>query len=230
MAEGSAVPSRDHVEHEALRPHQFRGTAIDELARGGARPALIRQLRSAERSRRLLLLRALDEKLTKNPGLVGTQLEDPDEAWDLLARAERIAPNAHELLLSHPYTGSWAGYVTKLIRDDITGVCPLWMHVGHLHAIAAAAAIRAEIPFDIHIPVWDGSAIVPTIGLARLPTEQSVARGRAAGGVVEISAGDTVVRLPRDHAESTADWWGVRTLAARSGGAGRPARRAAANR
>jgi HEXXH motif-containing protein len=217
MAEGSAVPSRDHVEHDALRPHQFRGAAIDELARGWARPAVIRQLRSAERSRRLLLLRALDEKLTKNPGLVG-QLEDPDDAWDLLARAERVAPDAHDLLLSHPYTGSWAGYVTKLIRDDITGVCPLWMHVGHLHAIAAAVAIRAKIPFDIHIPVWHGGAIVPTIGLARLPATHSVARVKAAGGVVEISAGDTVVRLPPDHAESTADWWGVRTLSARSGG------------
>jgi HEXXH motif-containing protein len=219
MAEGSAVPSRDHVEHEALRPHQFRGAAIDELARGCARPAVIRQLRSAERSRRLLLLRALDEKLTKSPGLVGP-LDDPDDAWDLLARAERVAPDALDLLLSHPYTGSWAGYVTKLIRDDITGVCPLWMHVGHLHAIAAAVAIRAEIPFVIRVPVWHGSAIVPTVGLARLPTEHSVALVRAADGVVEISAGDTVVRLPRDHAESTADWWGVRTLSARSGGVG----------
>lgn len=193
-------------------------TAVDELARGFARPAVIHQLRAAERSRRLLLLRALDEKLTKNPSLVGP-LDAPDEVWELLGRAERVAPQARDVLLSHPYTGSWAGYVTKLIRDRITGVCPLWMHVGHLHAIAAAMAIRAEISFAIHIPVWNGNAILPTIGLARLATDSpfSVAEVRAGPDGVEIGNDHTVVRLPHDHTDSSPDWWSVRTMDTRSG-------------
>jgi HEXXH motif-containing protein len=212
------VPTDDHFERGDFKAHRLSHPAVDELASGRALPAVIRQLRGAERSRRLLLLRALDEKLTKNPGLVGP-LDQPDDVWELLARAERVAPDARDLLLSHPYTGSWAGYVTRLIRDRITGVCPLWMHVGHLHAVAAAVAIRARISFSLRIPVWNGNAIVPTIGLARLATDSpySVAEVRADRDRVEISNQRTVVRLPRNHADSSPDWWGVRTVATRSG-------------
>ncbi|HEV7651390.1 MAG TPA: HEXXH motif domain-containing protein [Actinophytocola sp.] len=212
------MPTDDHFEHGDFQVHQLSRTAVDELARGFARPAVIHQLRGAERSRRLLLLRALDERLTKDPNLVGP-LDQLDDVWELLARAERVAPDARDLLLSHPYTGAWAGYVTKLIRDRITGLCPFWMHVGHLHAVAAAVAIRARISFVLHIPVWNGNAIVPTIGLARLVTDSpySVAEVRADRDVVEIINQHTVVRLPRDHADSSPRWWGVRTVATRSG-------------
>jgi HEXXH motif-containing protein len=217
LAEGSAVPA-DPIEDREFPQHQLPWSAFDELARGDAQPAVVRQLRRAERSRRLLLLRALDEKLTKDPALVGP-LSAPDEAWELLARAEHAAPDARDLLLAHPYTGAWAGYVTRLLRDQITGVCPLWVHVGHLHALAAAAAVHARIPFAIRIPVWEGGAILPTVGMARLATDTpySVAEVRGDRDVVEISNERTVVRLPRNRSKDTANWWGMRTLATQAG-------------
>jgi HEXXH motif-containing protein len=203
----------DQIEDREFPRYQLSLSAFDEIARGDARPDVVRQLRRGERSRRLLLLRALDEKLTKNPTLVGP-LSPPDEAWEILGRAEHVAPSARELLLAHPYTGAWAGYLTRLLRDKITGVCPLWMHVGHLHTLAAAAAVHARIPFAIRIPVWEGGAILPTVGMARLDTElpHSVAEIRGDRDVVEITNGRSVVRLPRDPSEDATNWWAIRTL------------------
>lgn len=206
------------IEDLEFPPHQLSWSAFDELARGYARPSVVQQLRHAERSRRLLLLRALDEKLTKDPALVGP-LSAPDDVWELLTRAENVAPEARDMLLAHPYTGAWAGYVTKLLRDKITGVCPLWVHVGHLHALAAAAAIRARISFAIRIPVWEGGAILPTVGMARLATDtmHSVAEVHGDRDVVEIANERTVVRLPRNHSDDATNWWGMRTLAFQAG-------------
>ncbi|MGH3757300.1 HEXXH motif domain-containing protein [Actinophytocola sp.] len=212
------MPTDEHHEGCGFASYHLSRSAIDDLASGSAQPTVIQQLQQAERSRRLLLLRALDEKLTKDPTLVGP-LTAPDDVWELLARAERVVPEAMDLLLAHPYTGAWAGYVTRLLRDKITGVCPLWMHVGHLHALAAAVAIRGGLSFALRVPVWDGGAIIPTVGMARLAadTPYSVADVHVDRDVVEISNAATTVRLPRDHAGDATNWWGMRTLATRSG-------------
>jgi HEXXH motif-containing protein len=210
--------STDQIEDREFPPHQVSSSAFDALARGYAQPDVVLQLRRAERSRRLLLLRALDEKLTKHPALVGP-LSAPDEVWELLSRAEHVAPDARDMLLAHPYTGAWAGYVTRLLRDKITGVCPLWVHVGYLHALAAAAAIHARIPFTIRIPVWEGGAIIPTVGMARLATDAPHAVAVVSGDRdrVEIANDRSAVRLPRNHGDDTSNWWGMRTLAATAG-------------
>jgi HEXXH motif-containing protein len=125
-----------------------------------------------------------------------------------------------ELMLAHPYTGSWVGYTTRLLHDQITGVCPLWMHIGHVHALAAAAAIRAGLDFQTRIPLWQGGAIIPTLGMARLAADSahSVAEVRGQGGQVEIRTAAEHVRLPDDLASDGPRWWGMRRLVAKAGG------------
>jgi HEXXH motif-containing protein len=193
--------------------HQLPWTDFDELARADVNSGAVRQLRRAERSRRLLLLRALVDEVTKTPELFGP-LPSPEEAWDLLARVEAKAPAAFDLLLAHPYTGSWAGYTIRLLRNRIAGVCPLWMHVGHLHAIAAAAAIHAGLNFRATVPLWNGGAILPTLGLAMLPADEpcSVAEVRGNCGQVEITHGTTRLHLADPLGADTLGWWGVRRL------------------
>ncbi|HEX5404506.1 MAG TPA: HEXXH motif domain-containing protein [Pseudonocardiaceae bacterium] len=209
IADPAAVPDLTH--------HQLSWADFDEVARGGGSLSVMRQLRRAERSRRLLLLRALVDQTTKKPDVFGP-LPPAETAWELLERVEHKAPEMLDLILAHPYTGTWAGYVTRLLSDQITGVQPLWMHVGHLHALAAAAGIRAGVEFEAQIPVWHGEAILPTLGLVRLHTDTawSVAWVRAGHGV---SVGDKKreVRLPGRYAEDTPGWWGVRGISAQAG-------------
>ncbi|HJP74435.1 MAG TPA: HEXXH motif domain-containing protein, partial [Pseudonocardiaceae bacterium] len=135
----------------------------------------------------------------KTPELLGP-LPPLDSAWELLARAEARSPRAMKRMLDNPYTGSWAGYLTRLLRNGMDGVGPLWMHLGHVHAIAAAAAIQAELDFETEIPVWNGNAMLPALGLATLPVRKpfSLAGVRGAGGRYTVSNDVASVRLPVD--------------------------------
>ncbi|MFL6120988.1 HEXXH motif domain-containing protein [Actinophytocola sp.] len=198
--------------------HRLPWTHFDELARGEVRADVVRHLRRVERSRRLLLSRALLDEVTKTPELFG-QLPSPEDAWNLLARVEATAPTAFDHVLAHPYFGSWAGYTIRLLRNGITGVCPLWMHVGHLHSIAAAAAIHAGLRFHISVPVWEGGAILPTLGLARFPVIEphSVAEVRSDGRRIEVRHGSSRVVLPDRLDADTPDWWSIRRVTASAG-------------
>ncbi|MCA1648038.1 MAG: HEXXH motif domain-containing protein [Chloroflexi bacterium] len=205
----AALPSFTH--------HRLSWLDFDEVARGGGGAVLIRRLRRAERSRRLLLLRALVDKATKIPELTGP-LPSPEVAWELLVRVQEKKPAILNMMLAHPYTGTWAGYTMRLLRSRISGVCPLWMHIGHVHALAAAAAIRAGLDFHTYVPLWNGAAAFPTLGLARLMADSpcSVAEVRGERGQVKISNEAGRVFLPRTLATDTSEWWGIRQLAMRS--------------
>lgn len=179
---------------------------------------MLRKLRRAERSRRKLLLRALLEDSAKSPELFGP-LPPLESAWELLERVESRSPKALDRLLTHPYTGSWAGYTIRLLRDRIDGICPLWIHLGHLHALAAAAAIRAGLDFDARIPVWTGVAALPSLGAARLAAAEpfSVAEVRGRGGRYTVGNDLGVVRVPASPRADGPGWWGVRRTRCRVG-------------
>ncbi|GAB1508994.1 HEXXH motif domain-containing protein [Actinophytocola sp. KF-1] len=203
---------------EDARFHRMSWADFDEVARGQTGPGVVRRLRHAERSRRLLLLRALVDEVCKKPELY-TPLPSPEEAWDLLARVDAKDPDAFDHVLAHPYVGSWAGYTIRLLRKGITGVCPLWAHVGHLHSVAAAAAIRAGLDFHVLVPVWGGGVNLPTLGLARLPADEphSVAAVRGTRDHVEIAHESGRVVLTAPFGDDAPGWWGVRQLAMSTG-------------
>ncbi|MEV6877016.1 HEXXH motif-containing putative peptide modification protein [Amycolatopsis sp. NPDC051128] len=215
-AEG--LPGESDEPAGALTRHQLLWSDFDAIARGegGAEP--LGKLRAAERSRRLLLLRGLVEVATKSEDLY-RPLPSPETAWELLARVERAAPEALETILAHPYTGTWAGYTTRLYRQDVTGVCPFWVHVGHVHCLAAAAAVRAGIPFETELPVWRGKVALPTLGMAQLRAEApfSVATVRGGSGVVEIRNRHSVVHLPACTSTDAPGWSGTRETVSWSG-------------
>ncbi|MFC0548485.1 HEXXH motif domain-containing protein [Kutzneria chonburiensis] len=202
------------TEHDGeLQPHRLSWADFDELARGGGGAAVVRVLRRAERSRRLLLMRALADQVAKEPELCGP-LPSWEDAWELLARVQRRAPGELDAVIDHPYTGSWAGYTTRLLRNGIAGVGPAWAHLGHVHAIAAAAAIRAKLDFEATVPVWSGFAALPTLGVAHVAatSPHSVARVRVRAGRVAISATNTRLVLPADLSTDAPGWWGIRRL------------------
>jgi HEXXH motif-containing protein len=204
--------------NDGITLHRLSWADFDALARGEGGASVVRRLRRAERSRRLLLLRALLEETTKTPGLFGP-LPPAEDAWELLVRVEEKKPRALDRILAHPYTGSWAGYTARLVRNRITGVFPIWMHVGYVHALAAAAAIHAGLDFCVRIPVWNGGAMLPTLGLAQLTVESpwSVAEVSSECGQVRVCNDTTRVQLRPAHVVNMPGWWGIQQLTVRTG-------------
>jgi HEXXH motif-containing protein len=196
-----------------LQRHSLPWSDFDSLARGHGGASTVRVLRRAERSRRMLLLRALVDQVAKNSEMI-LPLPSPEDAWELLARTEQADQTVLDLILAHPYTGSWLGYATRLLRNRMNGVGPLWAHIGYVHSLAAAAAARANIPFESTVPVWHGDAILPTLGLARLPdvVPWSTAVIAGDGGGIEISDGAATIRVPDDAMVETPGWLPVRQI------------------
>lgn len=198
--------------------HQLPWNAFEAFARVQGDRSMVRRLRRSERSRRKLLLYALLEAAAKTPEHFGP-LPSMETVWELLTRVERASPMAFDRLLAHPYTGAWAGYATRLLRNEADGVGPLWIHLGHVHAIAAAAAIHAGIRFEIEVPMWHGNVSLPSLGLARLPLSSpfSVASvGSELGHYIVFQAANRV-RLP-DHPEVDAPGWqSIRRVRATAG-------------
>ncbi|OXM42516.1 HEXXH motif domain-containing protein [Amycolatopsis alba] len=198
--------------------HRLSWRDFDALARLDGEEDMARRLRRAERSRRKLLIHALLTEATKTPGHEGP-LPPLESAWELLARAEARAPRAVNRMLTNPYTGSWAGYTTRLMRNGIDGIGPLWMHLGHAHAIAASAAIRAELDFETAVPAWHGNAILPSLGMARFPGADpfSAVVVRGANGRYSVSHDETTVRLPSPPGSDAPGWWGLRRVRSQVG-------------
>ena len=135
-----------------------------------------------------------------------------------MARAGDKDPAALESILAHPHTGSWAGYTVRLLRHHISGVSPLWVHVGHMHALAAAAAIRARLD-RISVPVCHGGVMLPTLGFARLGVSgYSVASAQGQQGRVTVSHGAAEISLPNAEEAGAGGWWGLRHLEADTDG------------
>jgi HEXXH motif-containing protein len=208
-----AQPPEEHSSFHRLPWHDF-----DAFASLDGDASMVRRLRRAERSRRMLLLRALMEESAKSPELSGP-LPSLEAAWELLARVEGRSTKALDHLLTHPYTGSWAGYTTRLLRNGTDGIAPLWIHLGHLHAVAAAAAIRAGLDFSITVPAWSGNVALPSLGMARLTTSPSFSMAvvRGENGLYTVSNDQVTVRLPDPIGSDATGWWSVRRVRTRVG-------------
>jgi HEXXH motif-containing protein len=193
--------------------HRLPWGDIDAFAHLQGDQSMVRRLRRAERSRRKLLLFALLEDAAKAPEHVGP-LPSIETVWELFARVEEASPVAFDRLLAHPYTGAWASYTTRLLRNGLDGVGPLWIHLGHVHAIAAAAAIHAGLRFEIGVPLWHGNAALPSLGLARLPVSApfSVAEVSGEAGNYIVSHADGWVRLPSRTDTDAPGWWSLHRM------------------
>lgn len=167
-------------DHELTR-HSLSRAAFHEICAGAVSRETMVGLLDAEYSRRRLLLRAVADTATTVP--VPGGLADPMPAWDVLARAEVLAPGVVRDLILHPPFGVWLHRVVARTsgagqRND----------VGYLNTIAAAVAIRAGVPCDLTLPVSYGVIVLPTVGRLRLPTRFPAGTAR-----LRHSVGETVV-------------------------------------
>ncbi|MEV7614984.1 HEXXH motif domain-containing protein [Streptomyces sp. NPDC089799] len=141
---GRAVPGGFRVSARTLR-----ALASTEPSPEGT--ALVRDVRW---SKRLVLLRAV---LDAAPG------GEAGAHWELLEAAERQDPGAVRDVLLYPSTGVWAEEALRRLHAPAGPPADL----AHLGSLAAAAALRARIPFELTLRPVQGRIALPTLGLLR---------------------------------------------------------------
>ncbi|AWW38913.1 HEXXH motif domain-containing protein [Streptomyces cadmiisoli] len=188
----------------SLPRHHLPPESVAELVRGEGGPATLGLLLDGERSRRLLLLRMLDDATELGP------------AWDLLSAAQRRAPRVVDDLLMYPQTGMWLTTALRRLRGTLPqDDPPLSVVLGHISALAATAALRAELDFAIDVPVRHGRVPLPTLGCAMVPATEpwSTATVRAAGGRAVVEAPGASIAVPLPLGSPGPGWHPMRRLA-----------------
>lgn len=187
----------------SLPHHCLPQDSLVELARGDGGPDTLDLLLRSERSRRLLLLRLLDDTVDLGP------------TWDLLSEAQQSAPSLVEEVLMYPQTGMWlAGLLRRLRGTAAQDDPPLWVELGYFSALAAAAGLRASLDFTIDVPVRHGWVPLPTLGCATVPViepwSRATVRSKEGRAVVE-TAGATVA-VPLTPGAEGPGWHPVRRV------------------
>jgi HEXXH motif-containing protein len=167
------------------------GTSLDlppvlpVLGSTGSDPRALALLSGAQRTRRLLVLRAVLDAVCEAPagslpaGTADRMLRD----WRLLETADRAeapptfgggtptasggATHGARRVVHYPLTGAWAERCLRALnRQDLAQAAA---HLPHLAALSAAAAVRAGLRFTAEVPVREGALALPTLGSYRLP-------------------------------------------------------------
>lgn len=181
--------------------HHLSAAHFAALASGLGGPAAVHELESVQYSKRLLLLRHLADFIED---------QTPDEAVNVLARAQRQSPSALVHLITDPAVGAWATQTTRRLLHTHRG--PATEDLAQFGALAAAAAIRGGVDAEVATHTLSGSVVLPTLGKAVLsadgPAVVTVTAGRAT-----VTAGPARVTVNEDDR----CWLGLRKLTARDG-------------
>lgn len=212
------MPESRHHRTGPLANHALPLEHFDALAHGMGGPATVRLLMTGEYSRRLLLLRALLDRATQQPALLGA-LPPAEAAWDTLTDVHARAPEAFDRVLLHPQVGTWISHALRQAGKGAMGASPDWAEVGQIHAVALAVAIRAGLPLRTRVPVHSDGVLLPTLGLARFPsvTGYAIADADNADGICRLRMNDHEVVVSTQPETDGPHWWGLRSMRCRSG-------------
>jgi HEXXH motif-containing protein len=179
------------------RPRPVSDSTFALLASGGGGRSAVEELAIVQRAKHV---RVLSRIVAEADAIGHPQRQWAIEGRDLLARALLHDLEAAKLAVRHPSVGLWASQTLRALRKRQP--CP-GAEPGGLCAIAAAAAIRAGLSAEISIPVSNGHAILPSLGIAAVPGPTAVARCADR----QVTVGD--VRLPADPHIDAPGWSGL---------------------
>ncbi|MFL6123518.1 HEXXH motif domain-containing protein [Actinophytocola sp.] len=178
------VAVTEDLSGEALTTHRLTRTTFLQLCSGPITGDSMVLLEATQHSYRRLAFRALLDQLRNNPATVGKQVR-PEEAWRVLAEAERRNPEAVADILLYPTVGVW---LTRALHRTRPNQTTPWRELGYLHLVAVAAAIRSDYHCSLQVPVWHGIVSLPTVGHLRVP-------GAFPAGSVEVSCAGANSRI-----------------------------------
>jgi HEXXH motif-containing protein len=137
-----------------ITTHLLPDAVFSALAEGGGDPAAIRLLHNAQLSKHLMLLHAMAEAAE------GTQRGPAAfrDGYKLLARIQAADPGISSWLLGLPHLAGWA-HDGLIHLERGSGA-----DFGHFACLAAAAAVRAGLRFELDVPVRDGRVQLPGLG------------------------------------------------------------------
>ncbi len=141
-----------------LSPYRLPLRDLDALASGLGSATTIAALCAAQLSLRLIALRAVLDAADR------AGHKDSLPGFELLSDVQRQDPGAVTEVLGYPFAGSWAAHCLRLLGGGGRILGSAEADLRHLSGIAAAAAIRADVPFSIDVPVRDGAVYLPTLG------------------------------------------------------------------
>ena len=185
---------------------------------------VISRLKAATFSRHQLLLAALMRVAARSAAAAHAATLVP--AYRLLAAVQVREKRLVRELLALPQVGSWAARCLSRLNalpGERDSASPLGTDLGQLAVIACAAALRAEHPFDLDVPLRHGAVTFPALGTARPGARAEWEWGRASlddrGGRVSSSVSE--VRIPAGESAarvSAAHWSALPRLSAVSSG------------
>ncbi|NEA59279.1 HEXXH motif domain-containing protein [Streptomyces sp. SID13666] len=142
---------------------------------------------------RLLQLRALSDAVAQHRGPAAPVFR---RHWALLEAADRFDRDATRRVLFYPLVGPWVRRC--LLRLGTGGHGPALTHeLAYLGALAAAAAVRAGVPFALRLDDEDGALPLPTLGAL----SATGGGGQQAFGTVELLFdGDVLTVTPQGDA------------------------------
>ncbi|ACY97180.1 HEXXH motif domain-containing protein [Thermomonospora curvata] len=178
------------------------------LAAGGGGARALTALHAAQRSKRMLLIHGVQNAATK----VGhAEADQARHAYRLLADIEQTHPAQTWSVLSYPLVGVWARRTLLALLGEQGD--PKTARPGELAALAAAAAVRARRPCTVEVPVREGAVILPSLGRALLPG-QDTALVRSGPNRSEVIAAGVTITIPSDPHEDGPGWQALRRLRA----------------
>jgi uncharacterized protein len=176
--------------------HGLSAEDLAALAAGTGGATAMTQLADAQQSLMRAVLASLYQAAVPGTNAASTTV-DLRVAWAFLTSLDRTRPQALGVVLRHPYVRAWAIRCLGLLRPAVArpgrepahGGHELAADLGHLAAIATAAAVRARVPATFTVPVINNAVHLPTLGRLSL----APALGRSVGDR-ELSSATVDVR------------------------------------
>ena len=178
--------------------HALAAPDLAALAAGGGGGAVVTQLASAQQS----LLRAMLGSVYQAASTAGMITADLNAAWSLLTTLDRAQPRALGTVLRHPFVRVWATRCLEELRPPAARPDPkapakvrgLTPGLGHMGAIAAAAAVHARVAASATVPVVGSAVHLPTLGRLNLGKSQERPRADGAAETAAVRVlGDAVI-------------------------------------
>ena len=225
--------------------HAISAAHFASLAAGLGNAAAVTSVVEAERSLVRGLLTAVYREATTSPALADPVKVQLRAAWSVLAGVDRERPAALAAVAGHPYLRAWAVRCLERLR-----AAPMWSDaadpdgesrllaadLGHVGAVAAAAAAHGRLCAAVTVPVMDMAVHLPTLGRLVVGTEPGQAHTddvaeTAAVSVISnaviIQVGDScwtlgraalvagqAIAVPAPGTSRPGDWQPVRVLRA----------------